>query len=53
MVELRLRIRNSVFNAQDPPRKATIRPQAKRQRTNRGFTWWILGIENAVSDAES
>src|SRR5205085_11985537 len=26
MVELRFRIRNNVFNLQDPPRKATIRP---------------------------
>ena len=28
MVELRFRIRNSVFNPQDPPRKSTIRPLA-------------------------
>src|SRR2546422_10413474 len=26
MVELRFRIRNNVFNLQEPPRKATIRP---------------------------
>src|SRR5439155_1812599 len=26
MVELRFRIRNNVFNPQDPPRKSTIRP---------------------------
>src|SRR5206468_11377271 len=28
MIELRFRIRNNVFNPQDPPRKATIRPLA-------------------------
>src|SRR5438034_7374211 len=26
MIELRFRIRNNVFNPQDPPRKSTIRP---------------------------
>src|SRR5256712_887497 len=30
MVELRFRIRNNVFNPQDPPRKSTIRPLSLR-----------------------